>query len=149
MEFGDYWLVRPTEIKKLSKLKPKSRALLKKLGKLGGGKERWVPLPLDDGNVAKVVDVALHFNNYEWSAWDFDVYAKGKCVLSVCFGENDECGISEDMNGVQGSVEKAAAVLDIDPKKLAKVVESEDMEKLAKLVGFDVLPITPTDIENL
>ena len=64
MEFGDYWLVRPSETKKLSKLK----------ASLTGIKERWVPLPIADDKIAKVVDVALHFNNYEWSAWDFDVH---------------------------------------------------------------------------
>lgn len=149
MEYGDYFLVRPSEIKKLSKLKPKSRALIKKLGKLTGGKKaRWVPIPIADGQLPKLLDVALHFNNYEWSAWDFDVHVKGKRIFSVCFGENDEAGISEDMSGIEGSIEKAAAALEVDPKKLAKTLESEDMEKLAKLVGFDVLPITPTDLEG-
>jgi hypothetical protein len=151
MEFGDYWLVRPSEIKKLSKLKKaKSRAIIAKIGKMISAKkkERWVPIPLADDQMEKLFDVVLHFNNYEWSAWDFDVYSKGKKVLSVCFGENDECGISEDMNGIDGSVEKAAAALDVNPKKLKTVLEAEDMEKLAKLVGFDVLPITPTDLER-
>jgi hypothetical protein len=150
MEFGDYWLVRPSELPKLSKLKASTRATIKKLGKLTSpnAKEKWIPLPLSDDKIPKVVDVALHFNNYEWSAWDFDVFAKGKPLLSVCFGENDECGISEDMNGIDGSVPDAAAALGVDAKKLAKVLDSEDMEKLAKLVGFDVLPITPNDIEG-
>lgn len=121
MEYGDYYLVRTSEIKKLSKLKAKSREQIKKLGKLTGRKERWVPIP---------------------------IHVKGKRILSVCFGENDEAGISVDVSGIEGSVDKAATALDVDPKKLAKALESEDMEKLAKLVGFDILPITPSDIER-
>jgi hypothetical protein len=73
---------------------------------------------------------------------------KGKNILSVCFGENDECGISEDMNGITGKVDQAAEALDVDPKKLQNILDDEDMGKLAKLVGFDVIPITPTDIEG-
>jgi hypothetical protein len=147
MEFGAYYLVRPGEIKKLAKL-----ATVKKLGKLVDAKskkkERWIPIPVDDDKLPKLVDLALHFNNYEYSAWDFDVFVKGKNILSVCFGENDECGISEDMNGIAGKVDKAADALDVDPKKLQKILDDEDMEKLAKLVGFDVIPITPTDFEG-
>lgn len=146
MQFGTYYLVRPSELKKLSKL-----ASVKRLGfdlAKGTKKERWVPVPVDDDKLPRAVDLALHFNNYAWSAWDFDVFVKGKNILSVCFGENDECGISEHMNGIEGSVPKAAEALDVDAKKLQKILEDEEMEKLAKLVGFDVLPITPTDFEG-
>jgi len=148
MEYGEYYLIRPSELKKLSKLKAETRAILGKLGKLADKKERWALLPISDDKITKVADLVLHFNNYEHSAWDFDVHVKGKCILSVCFGENDEAGIDESMNGIDGNVAKAAEALDVDPKKFSKALESEDMEKLAKLVGFPILPITPSDIEH-
>ena len=148
MEYGDYYLVRPAEVGKLTKLPAKSRKLVEMMTKGIKKTDKWIELPIDEPKLPKLVDVAVHFNNYEWSAWDFDVFAKGKCILSGCFGENGEAGIDESMNELDGDVAKAASLLAVDPKKLAKILDDEDMEKFAKLVGFEILPITPTDLEN-
>jgi hypothetical protein len=54
MEFGAYYLVRPGEAKKLAKL-----ASVNKLGKVldaKSKKERWIPIPVDDAKLPKLVD---------------------------------------------------------------------------------------------
>ncbi len=103
----------------------------------------------DDKRVAKL-DVALAFNNDEWSAWGFTLFVKGKPVANGLFGENDETGVSIEDNCLEGDLDEAAKLLGVDAKKLRKVVESEDadVEKFMKVVGFGRYSITAYELDS-
>jgi hypothetical protein len=143
MEFGDYYLVRASELSKLRGLKGAQMFASTKPNK----NERWIPVPLDSAKIPKLVDVALHFRDDEGGAYELEVYAKGKRIAYGLWGENEETGVSLEDNECTGDWNKVATLLDVDAKKLKKLLESDfpDMAKVAKLVGFPIIPITPSD----
>jgi hypothetical protein len=76
--------------------------------------------------------------------------AKGKQVAQGIFGENAESGISLEDNCLEGDLDKAAALLGCDAKKLRAAVEADepDVEKFIKVVGFGRYSITPYELDR-
>jgi hypothetical protein len=112
--------------------------------------DKFVIVISDDKKRAAKLDVALAFNNDEWSAWGFTLFVKGKPIASGLFGENEESGVSLEDNCLEGDLDKAAKLLGVDPKKLRKVVEAADpdVEKFLKVVGFGRYSITPYELDS-
>jgi hypothetical protein len=149
MEFGDYYLIRGSDISKLRGLKGagvKGAQLFAKNAK----KEKWIPVPVDNAKIPKLVDVALHLRDDEGSAWELEVYAKGKRIAYCLYGQNAETGVSLEDNECTGDWDKVAKLLGVDAKKLKAILKPKfpDLDKVAKLVGFPVIPITSTDMES-
>ena len=112
--------------------------------------KKFVIVITDDDKKAKKLDVALAFNNDEWSAWGFTLFAKGKQIATGLFGENAESGVSLEDNCLEGDLDAAAKLLGADAKKLRAVVEAEepDVEKFMKVVGFGRYSITPYELDS-
>jgi hypothetical protein len=104
----------------------------------------------DDHKAADKLDVVLDFHNDEWAAWGFLLLAKGKQVAQGIFGENAESGISLEDNCLEGDLDKAAALLGCNAKKLRTVLEGDepDVEKFIKVVGFGRYSITPYELDR-
>jgi hypothetical protein len=141
MDFSQYYVVPIAHRAAVAKLFEAHRII---------EEDKFVIVISDDEKRAAKLDVALSFNNDEWAAWGFTVYAKGKVVANGIFGENDETGISIDDNCLEGDLDEAARLLGVDAKKLRKVVESEDadVEKFIKVVGFGRYSITPYELDS-
>ena len=141
MDYSEYYVVPVAQRAAVAKLFEKHRII---------EEDKFVIVISDDAKRAAKLDVALAFNNDEWSAWGFTLYRKGKPVANGVFGENAESGVSLEDNCLEGDLDEAAKLLDVDAKKLRKVVEAAepDVEKFVKVVGFGRYSITPYELDS-
>lgn len=141
MDYSQYYVVPVAHLAAVKKLFEAHRLIPEK---------KFVIVISDDDKKAKKLDVALAFNNDEWSAWGFTLYAKGKQIATGLFGENSESGVSLEDNCLEGDLDAAAKLLGVDAKKFRKVVEAEDpdVEKFVKVVGFGRYSITPYEFDS-
>lgn len=141
MDYSEYYVVPIAHRKTVAKLFEKHRLIDEK---------KFVIVISDKHALFKKLDVALAFNNDEWSAWGFTLYAKGKEIATGLFGENEESGVSLEDNCLEGDLDAAATLLGVDSKKFRKVVEASDpdVEKFMKVVGFDRYSITPYELDS-
>jgi hypothetical protein len=142
MDFSEYYVVPIKHRAAVAKLFERHRLI-------PDGK-KFIIVISNDHKKAKKLDVALAFNNDEWSAWGFELFAKGKTVAKGLFGENCETGVSLDDNCLEGDLDAAAKLLGADAKKFRKVVEAAepDVEKFLKVVGFGRYSITPLELDS-
>ena len=84
MDYSQYYVVPVAQRAAVKKLFEPHRIIDEK---------KFVIVVTDDDKRAKKLDVALAFNNDEWPAWGFTLYAKGKEVATDLFGENSESGV--------------------------------------------------------
>ena len=141
MDYSQYYVVPVAHRAAVAKLFEKHRIIEEK---------KFLIVISDDDKRAAKIDVALAFNNDEWSAWGFTLYKKGKTVANGLFGENCESGVSLEDNCLEGDLDEAAKLLGVDVKKLRKVLEDEDpdVEKFMKVVGFGRYSITPYELDS-
>ena len=141
MDYSQYYVVPVAHRAAVAKLFERHRLI--------DEKKFVIVVSNDDKKLAKL-DVALAFNNDEWSAWGFTLYVKGKPIANGVFGENGESGVSREDNCLEGDLETAAKLLGADAKKLRKVVEAAepDVEKFMKVVGFGRYSITPYELDS-
>jgi hypothetical protein len=141
MDFSQYYVVPVAQLAAVTKLFEPHRII---------EEEKFVIVISDDDKRLAKLDVALAFNNDEWAAWGFTLFVKGKPVANGLFGENDETGVSAEDNCLEGDLDEAAKLLDVDPTKLRKVVEAEepDVEEFMKVVGFERYSITPFELDS-
>jgi len=141
MDYSEYYVVPIAHRKAVAKLFEKHRLIDEK---------KFVIVISDKHKLFTKLDVALAFNNDEWSAWGFTLYRKGKPVANGVFGENAESGVSLEDNCLEGDLDAAAKLLGVDAKKFRKVVEAKepDVEKFVKVVGFGRYSITPYELDS-
>jgi hypothetical protein len=141
MDYSQYYVVPVAHRAAVKKLFEPHRLIDEK---------KFVIVISDDDKRAKKLAVALAFNNDEWSAWGFTLFAQGKEIATGLFGENEESGVSLEDNCLEGDLDKAAKLLGVDPKKFRKVVEAADpdVEKFMKVVGFGRYSITPYELDS-
>jgi len=141
VDYSQYYVVPVAHRKAAAKLFEEHRLIDEK---------KFVIVITDDDKKAAKLDVAMAFNNDEWSAWGFTLYAKGKRIATGLFGENAESGVSLEDNCLEGDLDAAAKLLNVDAKKLRKVVEADDpdVEKFMKVVGFGRYSITPYELDS-
>lgn len=145
MNYSQYYLIPAEEIDKIEKIDEYSDKILP-------GNERWEIVVADtaDSKLEQYVDMAIGFNNYEWDAWGFDFYWKGKAVVQLLFGENAEAGIDAEENYKKGSIQEMADLLKISSQKIEDILATEDVpdvEKFAELLDFPIMPVTAYDFE--
>jgi hypothetical protein len=141
MDYSEYFVVPKAERRAVEKLFERHRII-------DDGK--FVIVVSNDGKLARKLDVVLEFNNDEWSAWGFTLYAEGKAVATGLFGENEESGVSLEDHCLEGDLAKAAKLLAVDATMLRKVLEASepDVEKFMKVVGFGRYSITPYELDS-
>ena len=141
MDYSQYYVVPVAHRAAVAKLFEKHRIIEEK---------KFLIVISDDDKKAAKLDVALAFNNDEWSAWGFTLFVKGKTIANGLFGENEESGVSLDDNCLEGDLDEAARLLKVDAKKLRNVVEAEgpDVEKFMEVVGFGRYSITPYELDS-
>ncbi len=141
MDYSEYYVVPVAQRARVEKLFESHRII-------DDGK--FLIVITDDRKRTAKLDVALAFNNDEWSAWGFTLYAKGEPIANGLFGENAESGMSLEDNCLEGDLDRTAKLLSVDVKKLRKVVEASepDVERFMKVVGFGRYSITPYELDS-
>lgn len=143
MEYSEYYLIKPTEIDKIEKLVDKNTFDKE-------AEKKWTIVVSKNSKIKKSVDIALYFRNHAYTAWEFELFEKGKSIASGRFGDNDEAGIHYEQNFLKGDVKHMASLLGVDAKALEKNLKDEypDVEVFAELVDFEIAPVTPYDLEK-
>lgn len=159
MEYSAYYVIPTKEVDKLSSLPPISMQVDDEaleniqLVELGPDKKWfiWVPEEEEDETIPQKVDVALYFENHEWASWQFRLYYQGKDIASGCFGENDESGVSLEDNYFNGDLKHVAEILQVDETNLKKILTAKEpnVEHFAELIGFEIIPVTPNDLQQI
>jgi hypothetical protein len=96
--------------------------------------EGWVYMISPSKKVARFSDVVLHYFDHEGSAWDFDLYLKGKRIGGGTFGVNGETGAHDQ--GFDGDIAATAKALGVDARKLERTF-TDDSKKFLKLLGLE------------
>lgn len=123
----------------------KVKAALKKLkvdAVLTEGKT-WLYIHSPSKNTVKFADPMIHFFDHEGSAWDFDVYMKGKRIGGAIFGTNLETGASNQ--GFTGDLAATAKALAVDKKKLEKTFV-KDSKKFFALLDLEWMAMPENEV---
>ena len=141
---SEFWGFHATRIAKAVDRK-QVKAALKKLkadAVITEGKG-WLYVHSPSKSAVKFADMVLHYFDHESSAWDFDVYVKGKRIGGGIFGKNLETGA--DDQGFDGDLAATARALGVDEKQLKKTFV-KDAKKFFALLKLEWMAMPENEV---